>query len=151
MKFAKFVTAACFAAVPFMTPVALADGFSKTEDAVNYRQSSFKLLSHHVGALTPVVRGQAPFDAAQVKEDVALIKTLSGLPWKAFGEGRQGGKARDGVWSDNAKFKQLAANLQGEVDKLVVAADTGDLANVRTAFGAVGASCKACHDSFRNR
>lgn len=151
MKFVKLVTMACVAAAPFMTPAAWADGFSKTEDAVNYRQSSFKLLSHHVGALTPVVRGQAPFDAAKVQEEVALIKTLSDLPWKAFGEGRQGGKARDGVWSDNAKFKQLTVNFQGEVDKLVAAAQTGELGQVRTAFGAMGASCKACHDSFRNR
>src|SRR5690606_32619068 len=128
-----------------------ADGFDKTEDAVNYRQSSFKLLSHHVGGLVPVIKGQTPFDAAQVKQEVALIKTLSGLPWKAFGEGRQGGKAREGVWADNAKFKQLATNLQGEVDKLVAAADTGELSNIRAAFGNVTASCKACHDNFRNR
>ena len=33
--------------------------------------------------------------------------------------------------------------------KLVVAAKTGNLDNLKAAFGSVAPTCKACHDSFR--
>jgi len=41
--------------------------------------------------------------------------------------------------------------MQSEVQKLSAAARSGDMAQVRAAFGAVGQSCKACHTDFRNR
>jgi cytochrome c556 len=39
--------------------------------------------------------------------------------------------------------------MQAEVAKLTAAAKTGNLDAVKTAFGAVGQSCKACHDAYR--
>ena len=36
-----------------------------------------------------------------------------------------------------------------ESAKLNAAAKTGNLDAIKTAFGAVGQSCKACHDDFR--
>jgi cytochrome c556 len=36
-----------------------------------------------------------------------------------------------------------------EVAKLNAAAKTGNLDQIKAAFGAAGASCKACHDDFR--
>ena len=37
----------------------------------------------------------------------------------------------------------------GEVSKLDVAAKSGNLEQIKSAVGAVGQSCKACHDNFR--
>jgi cytochrome c556 len=34
---------------------------------------------------------------------------------------------------------------------LNAAAKTGNLDNIKTAFGATGASCKACHDVFQDK
>ena len=39
--------------------------------------------------------------------------------------------------------------MQAEIVKLVAATKTGNLDNVKTAFGAAGQSCKACHDNYR--
>jgi len=44
-----------------------------------------------------------------------------------------------------------AKDMQAETAKLVAAAKTGDLAQLKAAFGPAAQTCKACHDAFRNR
>lgn len=39
--------------------------------------------------------------------------------------------------------------LREETIKLVAAAKSNDLDQLKAAFGAVGQTCKACHDNFR--
>jgi cytochrome c556 len=41
--------------------------------------------------------------------------------------------------------------MQEEVAKLLAAARTNSLDNVKAAFGGVGQACKACHDDYRNQ
>lgn len=125
--------------------------FAKPEDAIDYRQSALTLIAAHFSRLQPVVRGQAPFDPEQVKADVRVVQTLAALPWQAFGPGTEGGGALPEVWSNTAEFKQRQQNFIEQVGKLSAAADTGDLARLREAVGDVGASCRACHQTFRKR
>jgi len=125
--------------------------FAKPHDAIEYRQSAMTLMGSHFGRLAPMVRGQQPFDLAAFQANVALVQTLSKLPWPAFGPGFEGGKAKDDVWKDGAKFKQASDKFQDAVGKLSAAAQSGDQAQIRTAYGDVAATCKSCHDSFRNR
>ena len=42
-----------------------------------------------------------------------------------------------------------ATKLQEEVAKLNAAAKTGNLDAMKAAFGAVGQTCKGCHDSYQ--
>ena len=58
-------------------------------------------------------------------------------------------RALPAIWTEQAKFNAAAEKMQGEVAKLAAAARTGNLDSVKTAFGAAGQSCKACHDDFR--
>ncbi len=125
--------------------------FAKPEDAVKYRQAAFTLVGSHFGRLAPVVRGQAPFDAAAVQRETALLQQLAALPWDGFAPGTEGGKASPDIWKEQEKFKQLQDRMRGEVDKLAEASKSGELEKVRAAFGGVGASCKACHDAYRQR
>ncbi|MBX6319886.1 cytochrome c [Pigmentiphaga sp.] len=150
-KLARVLSVACVAAAPLLAPGTAAAQFAKPEDAIKYRQSVLTVMANHFGRIAPVVRGQQPYDPEQVKADVEIVAMMSKLPWSAFGQGTEGGAARPAVWSEGAKFKQAQERLQGDIAKLVAAAQSGDLAQVRTAYGAVGASCKACHDNFRNR
>ena len=124
--------------------------FAKPEDAIKYRQSALQLISSHFGRMQPVIKGQAPYDAAAIKANVALLKTLSTLPWAGFVEGSQAtSSSKPEIWTDAAGFKAAQVKFEGAIDKLSVAANSGDLDRVRAAFGDVGASCKACHDSYR--
>lgn len=133
-------------------PLAAHAQFAKVEDAIKYRQSALSLMGAHMGRVGAVVKGQRPYDKAAVEADVTIIEMMSRLPWSAFPPGSDANtKAKPEIWSDQEKFQAASEKMQAEVQKLSAASRTGDLAQIRTAFGAVGQSCKACHDNFRNR
>lgn len=123
--------------------------FASAQDAVRYRQSAMTLMAAHFGRLVAVARGAAPDDPAQVKENAQVLQMLASLPWPAYGPGMQGGDSKSGIWSNPADFKKKHEALQANIAALSAAADTGDIAKLRAAVGAVGASCKACHDAYR--
>ena len=125
--------------------------FAKPEDAVKYRQNALFLTSQHFGALGAMANGRAPFNAELAKQNGEVLETLAALPWQAFGPGTEGGKSKPEIWSEKAKFDELAGNYVKEAGKLAAAAKTGDLAQLKAAFGPAAQTCKACHDAFRNR
>jgi len=125
--------------------------FDKAEDAIKYRQSTFALMGHHFGHIVAMATGKAPFDAQAAQQDAAIIETLSTLPWKAFGPGTEGGKTKPGVWKEQEKFKKLADDMAAQAPKLAAAAKTGNLDDLKAAFGPMGGTCKACHDSYKER
>jgi cytochrome c556 len=49
------------------------------------------------------------------------------------------------------KFMELSKANQAEVAKLATVAKGGDLNAIKPQFGAAGASCKACHDAYKNK
>jgi cytochrome c556 len=136
-------------AAPLMVTSAQALQFAKAEDAIKYRQSAFQVIRGHFGALQPVIKGQVPYDKAAVAADVYVLDVVGQLPWKAFGPGTEGGNAKEEIWMDEDGFKKAQEKFQAALKNLTQAADSGDLAKLRAAVGETGASCKACHDSFR--
>ena len=125
--------------------------FAKPEDAIKYRQNALFLTSQHFGALGAMANGRAPFNPELAKKNGEVLETLAALPWQAFGPGTEGGKSKPEIWSEKAKFDELAGNYVTEAGKLAAAAKTGDLAQLKAAFGPAAQTCKACHDAFRNR
>ncbi len=126
--------------------------FRKAEDAIEYRQSAFILISNHFGRVAAMAQGKVPFDAKLAAENAAILNTLASLPFSAFGEDTDKGKpnrAKAEIWQEAPKFKAAAEKMIGEVSKLDVAAKSGNLEQIKSAVGAVGQSCKACHDNFR--
>jgi cytochrome c556 len=150
MKLIATLTLA-FAAATLAAP-AMAQ-FQKPEDAVKYRKAALTVMGAHFGRIGAMASGKAPFDAAAAAENAALVETMSKLPWAGFVPGSDQGETRalPEVWSDAAGFKSAAEKMQGEVAKLNAAAKTGNLDAVKTAFGAAGQSCKACHDNYRKK
>ncbi len=125
--------------------------FAKPEDAVKYRKNSLFVMGTHFSRVGAMASGRVPFDAKVAAENADLVATLAKLPWAAFPEGTDKGdtRAKSEIWKDADKFKEAAEKLQAESVKLQAAARTGNLDAIKTAFGATGASCKACHDNFR--
>lgn len=126
--------------------------FQKPEDAIKYRQSAFTVMANHFGRVGAMAQGKAPFDAKAAADNAAIVLTMSKLPFVAFVEGSDKGlpnRAKPEIWKDAAKFKAAAEKMQGEVVKFEAAAKTGNLDTIKAAVGAVGGSCKGCHDDFR--
>jgi len=148
-RFAKAL--ACFALALPCTAALAQPQFEKPEDAIAYRQSALKLLGAHFGGLAPMMRGRVPFNAELAQQEIAVLRTLSALPWKGFGEGTEGGNARPEVWKDSAKFQQAAKDLEASMGRLVQVSGSADFDSIRAAYSDVANSCKACHDSYRQR
>lgn len=55
------------------------------------------------------------------------------------------------MWTKAAEFKDAADKFQSEAGKLAVVAKSGDEAGMKAQLGAVGKSCKACHETFKSR
>ena len=125
--------------------------FAKPEDAVKYRKASLTVMGAHFSRVGAMASGRVPFDAKVAAENADLVATLAKLPWAAFPEGTDKGdtRAKAEIWKDADKFKEAAGRLQAESVKLQAAAKSGNLDAIKTAFGATGESCKACHDTFR--
>ncbi|MFM8577097.1 MAG: c-type cytochrome [Limnohabitans sp.] len=125
--------------------------FAKPEDAIKYRKAGFTLMAAHFGRLGAMAQGRVPFDAKVAAENADVLATVAKLPWTAFGEGTDKGetRAKPEIWKEAAKFKEAADKNQAEIAKLVAAAKTGNLDNLKTAFGSAAPTCKACHDNFR--
>jgi len=125
--------------------------FAKPEDAIKYRKAGLTLMAAHFGRLGAMAQGKAPFDAKAAAENADVLATVSKLPWTAFGEGTDKGetRAKPEIWKESAKFKEAVDKNQAEMAKLVAAAKTGNLDNLKAAFGSAAPTCKACHDNFR--
>jgi cytochrome c556 len=147
----KTLTALALAAAT-LTALPAAAQFQKPQDAIKYRQSAFTIMGNHFGRIGAMVQGKAPFDAKAAADNAAIVMMMAKLPGAAFGPGTDKGaptRAKAEIWTDGAKFGAAYEKLQTEVAKLDAAAKTGNLDNLKAAFGGVGASCKACHDNFR--
>ena len=128
--------------------------FAKPEDAIKYRQSAMFVMSQHFGRLGAMANGKVPFDAKLAEVNAATVADMSKLPWTGFVAGTDTGgntKAKPEIWAEQAKFKENNEKLMAETGKLAAAAKTGNLDALKTAFTATADTCKACHDSFRNK
>ena len=143
------LAATCAAALPLLASAQ----FSRPDDAVRYRQGALNVMGVHFGRLGAMAQGKLPWDAKAVAENVAVVDAVHKLPFTAFGADTEkvNSKAKPEVWSDKAKFDKARDNMYAAVDKLVTTAKGGDEAATKKAIGETGASCKACHDDFRNR
>ncbi|MDM4768122.1 cytochrome c [Pelomonas sp. SE-A7] len=124
----------------------------RPEQAIKYRKSVMTLMGSHFGRLGAMAQGRIPFDAAVAADNAQLVAMLAKLPFNSFGPGTDKGlphRAKPEVWTETAKFKEAADAFQAEAPKLEAAAKTGNLDQFKAAFGAVGKTCKACHDTFQ--
>lgn len=147
IRLATFALAAASAA----TTLPAAAQFAKPEDAIKYRQSALFVMSQHFGRLGAMANGRAPYDAVAAAANAEVVADMAKLPWAGFGAGTEGGKAKAEVWKEAPKFKEHQDKLIAETGKLLVAAKAGNIDALKAQFGPTAASCKACHDTFRDR
>lgn len=126
--------------------------FSKPEDAIRYRQSAQFVMQQNFSRVAAMASGKTPFDAKVAADSAAVAEYTARLPWVAFGDGTDKGRdnrAKVEIWSEKSKFDGYADKMQQELVKLTVAAKTGNLDSIKSAVGAVGGTCKTCHDAYR--
>ena len=147
----KTLLVALVAALGALAGLPASAQFQKPEDAIKYRKAAFTVMGAHFGRIGAMASGKAPFDPAAAAANADIVSIMSKLPYAGFIEGTATGdtRAKPEIWTERAKFDAAANKMQEEVGKLNVAAKSGNLDQIKVAFGAAGQSCKACHDNYR--
>lgn len=126
----------------------------KDEAMQSYRQSYFTLIAMNFGPMTAMVKGDMPWDDAQMlafAEDFAAIANVDVA--RAFGPGSDKGmtRAKPEIWENTDDFLAKYADLQSAADALLEAAQSGDRAAIGGAIKDTGGTCKACHDEYKSK
>lgn len=143
------------AAMGLAGALAMASTFAvavKPEDAIDYRQGVFQAIKWHFGTMGAMVKGKMDYDADDFTRRAEIVSQLSHLPWEGFVEGSYSGDtdALPAIADNWDKFEGGSNMLMEKTAALAAAAKTGDMDQIRPAFGEVGKTCKGCHDNFKD-
>lgn len=142
-----------FAAVPVICAVGLAAAAASPAETVKARQAYFQSLSDAMKGVAPLAKS---FDAEAAKAETAkLAAVLATDTAPLFAAGTSDAdlpgetRAKAAIWQSMDDFAAKAQVMHTAGEALVAAADAGDASAFAAAFGQMGGSCKACHDSYR--
>ena len=117
-------------------------------DAFHDRHMAMEALGDAMKPLGAIAKKQAPFDAAVVNASATTIADNLKKAATLFPAGSGGGesKAKPEIWTDAAGFEKGMKDAHAAA---VALQSVKDEAAFGPALGAVGASCKSCHDKYR--
>lgn len=125
---------------------------AKPDTLVRQRQAAMTLQGKYFGQVAGPASGKVtPYNADNVARAATYLENLSQMPWDGYHESTKGEKSRalPVIYTNKAKFDELAHRLQQETGKLASAARAKDEAGVKAQYGNVLKVCNACHDDFR--
>lgn len=136
-----------------LSPLALSH-LNENEFPQSYRQSYFALVGANFSPIGDMLKGEMPWNQEQLQgfaDDLSAVSTLNVL--RGFPDGSDKGttRAKPAIWENRDDFAQKLADMQAAVETLNVAVKTGDRAAIGEQVGAVGQTCKACHDEYKSK
>jgi cytochrome c556 len=125
------------------------------QKVVDARVAKYKQIGKANKAIKDELSQSQP-DLATVQANARVIEALAKqIPgWFPRNSGQQPGVKSEAlpiIWQQAPAFRQRAAGLVGAAHQVASAAATGNLDTTRAAAGNIGAACKACHDTFREK
>lgn len=128
--------------------------FDDKEPLQSYRQSYFAMLAMNFGPIGAMVKGEMPWNEAALQgyaDDMAAITTLDLMRGFAPGSDKGTTRAKPEIWKNTADFESKLEDLQTSVAALQEASQEGDKKLIAKSVGAVGQSCKSCHDDYKSK
>ncbi|MFP4080490.1 MAG: c-type cytochrome [Ectothiorhodospira sp.] len=122
------------------------------EDAIEYRQGVFEVFKWNMGPLGAMAQGEMPFDRDKAALHAEQLNRVADLPWQGFIEGSDTGDSESlaEVWTDRQGFDEKASDFEQAAATLAELVESeAPEGEIRRQIGAVGESCKACHDGYR--
>lgn len=132
------------------SPSAFAE--DKAEDAVKYRQSLMGIVGGHTQSFFALLQGKVshPEDLAWHADSLAAAsKRVKGAYVQNTAGSGVKTEAKDGIWAAGSEFTKLAGDFETAAAALSAAVKSKDQAAIGAAAKGIGASCKGCHDKFK--
>ena len=126
----------------------------KVEDAITFRQSGYKFMAWNMGKIKANVEGQYNKDQVAAAANVVAAIANSGMgalyiPGSDKGKGWHETNVKPELFTDKEGVGKVARAFNDAANEMARVAATGDAAAVKTQFGKLGETCKACHDKYR--
>ena len=146
----KKLSGAVFAAALLIfagTSIADDDNDDENNEA-KYRHSVMESMGYSFGSIAQIFTKRVDRPDELVVHAQALAKTAS-LSGGLFPAGSEGGDALPLAWEEPEKVAAASQEMADATAALAKAAEGGNPAEIAKAFKAAGASCKACHEKYK--
>lgn len=132
-------------------------GKDPNKDAIEARQGEMELRSYFAGPLFAMAKGKLPYDAEKAQKladnlvklmDIDISGTwVKGTDNKAYPDETT---ALPEIWTTYPEIGKYGKKYKTAVNELASVAGKGEKA-LKSKIGALGKSCKGCHDEFREK
>jgi len=149
----RYVLAITATATIALSPLTISH-FDDKEIPQSYRQSWFAMIATNFGPMVAMVKGEMPWDDSQMAayaDQLAALTTLDVMRGFADGADKGTTRAKPGIWENKEDFQKKLNDLRDAADQLKTAANGTDRKAIGAQIGAVGKTCKACHDEYKSK
>lgn len=122
------------------------------EEAVEYRKSVYEVIAWNFGPMVGMVKQEIPFDAEVFARNAKRMAVMVPMAEEGFipDSITPDSTAKASIWENWDEFKAGLDKLTEETTKLAdLATAEADLPTLGKQVGAVGQTCKGCHDEYR--
>lgn len=112
------------------------------------RMEAMKEIADGLKAISPMAKGEADFDADEVRAVAAMIERHAREMPDLFPEGslQHVSEARPEIWDDWDRFVGYARDMEQAASAM---AEVEDAEAFAASMREIGATCKSCHEAFR--
>lgn len=116
------------------------------------RHENMETIGDETKRISNQLKSPSPDVSAIRRSAATILKLAPEIPsWFPKGSGPDVGKtdAKAQIWQKPQDFAAKSNDFLRAAEDFDSAAKSGDLGQIEASFGALGKSCKACHDPYR--
>lgn len=121
-----------------------------TGNPIKDRQDTMKNWKDAMGIMGDMVKNPDTFNADEFKTQAQFVADSANDPWQHYANADNVGEAQPAVWEKPEEFAAAIEKFkQATADLNTTAQGATSVDQVKDAFGALGGSCKGCHEVFK--
>lgn len=125
---------------------------NEDEPIQSVRQSWFAMIGFTVTPLFSMVKGESAWNEESLAASSKQLATLANMEWRqGFAPGSEKGttRAKPEIWENREDFKAKMEDFRQAANALEQAVAGGERKAIMGSIGALGQTCKACHDEYK--
>lgn len=152
----KIITLTVLITLSISSSMALANAVNsekQAQTAVQFRQAILQLVRSNMGPMGAMAKGEIPYNAEVMEVNALRIEQLGLMMEDYFVADTRAFDletgALDVIWDKQADFNSKAQDMVNAAINVREVASARAEDDYRKAIGALGATCKACHDDYK--